>query len=626
MAKSAKFDRDRAMAIIREGTEEEQRRLLDDIVYRLENKKYGLVWERGGDDEDSAFETENVVVECSSGIPYPIYRGDLSTFPERADGNLLLEGDNYVWLNLLEQTHRECFDIVYFDPPYGTGATNASSGFLYNDRFVKKDNVFKHSMWLDFIQKRLKLAYGLLALHGVVIISCDEHYQADLKLLCDEVFGEDNCVGVLPTIMNWKGNQSEFGFAGTHEYTIVYAKDKSSCVLNELPLTEEELQEWDKDEIGYYKQGAFLRATGIDAPRERRQWMFYPVLIKDGEVSVIDESEYAQIYDDTTKTFDDDYVRHLVSKYEQLGYEVLLPTIDNNQYGRWRWGYEKMKNDSHEVIVKKAKGSGSALYKKQRPTNGKIPTVKPKSVLYKPEYSSGNGSAQIEELLGRGAFNNPKPLSLMEDLLYIGGNENALVLDFFAGSGTTAHAIENLNLRDNGSRRWVLITSNEDQDEDDGNPETGICRDITKPRLDTIITGVRPDGSKYSDGLDSGYSYYQYGFLPRTIYKDKNARAFQRPVVLDPFVAIKYGAYKIATDEEAMAYIYRSKDAIIVLAFGQATKETIERILAGVEVDEDLPVIAIVSDGCPLDMEHQNDIEVVPFSKLTDNSYLGGRR
>ena len=200
-----------------------------------------------------------------------------------------------------------------------------------------------------------------------------------------------------------------------------------------------------------------MRATGDEDKRENRAEMFYPFLIKGDEITVLEEDEFSKIYDKTTKVFDDKFLKQLKEKYEKLGYSFVLPFSDG-AYGRWRWGYSEKNKErlKYDVIVNK-NGDGITLYKKQRPELGELPSKKPKTIFYKPEYSSGNGTAQIKSLLGDKYFSNPKPTELIKDLIIVGSNNDDLILDFFAGSGTTADAIMQLNVENFGKRNFILV-------------------------------------------------------------------------------------------------------------------------------------------------------------------------
>lgn len=392
--------------------------------------------------------------------------------------NLLIKGDNLEVLKHLANAYYEQVKMIYIDPPYNTG----KDGFVYNDdrKFTVKElqqligvdeekakrildftlqKSNSHSAWLTFIYPRLYIAKQLLKEDGVIFVSIDDSEVAQLRLLMDEeIFGAENFVAELPTIMNLKGNNDEFGFAGTHEYTLVYCKNKAKAVFNEFSVDEETiLKSWEEDEIGYFKKGAPMRATGDEDKRENRAEMFYPFLIKGDEITVLEEDEFSKIYDKTTKVFDDKFLKQLKEKYEKLGYSFVLPFSDG-AYGRWRWGYSEKNKErlKYDVIVNK-NGDGITLYKKQRPELGELPSKKPKTIFYKPEYSSGNGTAQIKSLLGDKYFSNPKPTELIKDLIIVGSNNDDLILDFFAGSGTTADAIMQLNVENFGKRNFILV-------------------------------------------------------------------------------------------------------------------------------------------------------------------------
>ena len=437
---------------------------IGDILKEIDRKKYGLVFEEHQESIDELLGTH---------IPVLTEESDLKVVND-GETNFLIEGDNLAALQLLEKTHKGKIDVIYIDPPYNTG----NKDFIYDDSYVDSTDEFKHSKWLSFMGKRLSIAKNLLNENGFIFISIDDNEQSDLRIMCDEIFGSDNFVANLPTIMNLKGNQDEYGFAGTHEYTTVYAKNKMTGTLGLFKIDEddEELEKWDEDEIGFFKQGANLKSTGVNAPREKRPNLFFPIYItKDGRYSVDKE----------------------------LDNSIAVYPITDGKEMSWRWSKEKFKNESYNIIIIQD-GEKISIYKKQRPNLGDLPTKKPKSFFYKPEYSSGNGTAQIKEIFDKKVFNNPKPIDLIKDLIQISTTHSSTILDFFAGSGTTGHAVLKLNAEDGGHRKFILCTNN----------ENNICRDITYQRLKTVITGKRKDGSTYSDGLPGSLKYFKVGYLP----------------------------------------------------------------------------------------------------------------
>lgn len=451
-------------------SKEELITLLQKHEEELRRKKYGLVWEKER-------EPEKVVLECAKHLPVLKAVSERTLNTDASDDNILIEGDNYHALSVLCYTHKEKIDVIYIDPPYNTG----NKDFIYNDRFVEKEDKYRHSKWLNFMEKRLLLARDLLKDTGVIFISIDDNEMYNLKLLSDRVFGEENFIANLPTIMNLKGNNDQFGFAGTHEYTIVYAKNILNVKLNEFEVDEEKLLlEWHEDDIGLYKKGANLKSTGGNAPREKRPNLFFPIFI-----SYTTKSLYV--------TNDDKPISSLDT--------VLLPITDGKEMS-WRWSKQKVKNEIYDIII-----SDNGLYKKQRPDIGDLPSKKPKSLFYKPEYSSGNGTSQLKNMFSEKVFNNPKPPELIKDILYLSSKKDSIILDFFAGSGTTGHAVLELNKQDGGNRKFILCTNN----------ENGICENVTYPRLQKVIEGYQKNGNgERVEGLGGNLRYFKTALLPKS--------------------------------------------------------------------------------------------------------------
>lgn len=378
----------------------------------------------------------------------------------------LIIGENYDVLKNLVATYTKngqgLIDVIYIDPPYNTEKTkedgNDYKSEVESSKFVYRDK-FSRTGWLNMMKERLELARKLLSDKGVIFISIDDNEQAYLKVLCDEIFGENNFIGSMPTIMNLKGNQDEFGFAGTHEYTLVYVKDKSSARFGKFSLDDEEFIEWEEDEIGYYKQGAGLKATGVNAPRNKRPNLYYPVYIKNNEISLKEKAGFTPIY-----------------------------PITKGQEMSWRWSKEKMQRQLNDVIVSCENEDTITLYKKQRPELGDLPSKKPKTLFYKPTYSTTTGTNTLNDILGEKIFNNPKPVQLLKDLFFVSSDKNSIVLDFFGGSGTTGQAVMELNEEDGGNRQCILVTNN----------ENNIATDVTYERLYRVVNGKGTKGESFS--------------------------------------------------------------------------------------------------------------------------------
>lgn len=447
--------------------------------------------------------------------------------PENVNSeNLLIKGDNLEVLKHLVNAYYEKIKMIYIDPPYNTGG----DGFVYQDdrKFTVEELQYltgvdsekakrildftrqksnSHSAWLTFMYPRLYIAKQLLRDDGVIFISIDDNEVAQLRLLLDEIFGEENLIAELPTIMNLKGNNDEFGFAGTHEYTIVYSKSKVSATLNQLNINEDDLEDWMEDEAGYYKQGANLKATGINAPREKRPNLFYPIFVdSNDEVYVTDDDNPPQKFaGELTK---------------------LLPTT-NGQEMSWRWSKDKVKNEPYNIIV--SKNGNMGIYKKQRPNLGELPSKKPKTIFYKAEYSSGNGTAQLKNLFGDKYFPNPKPNELIKDFISIGISSGDLVFDFFAGSGTTGDAVMQLNAEDGGDRKFILVQLPEQIDQRKSKPAYDFVTnelkaeptifEITRERLLRAAAKIKNEKPDYKGNL--GFKVFET--MP--IWEDYNFEA-----------------------------------------------------------------------------------------------------
>ena len=452
-----------------------------------------------------------------------------SVNPDMAGGNCIIEGENLEVLKLLLCAYRGQVKCIYIDPPYNTG-----NDFVYKDNFaegtsaywehtgVTQDGVKMstntradgrfHSNWLNMIYPRLLVARQLLREDGVIFVSIDDNEVTHLRKVMDEVFGEGNFVGCLPTVMNLKGNNDQFAFAGTHEYTLVYSNDRSQTVFKEFELDEEEQESWSEDEYGPYKQGANLKATGTNAPRTMRPNLFFPLYL-------------------TT----DDQVR--INRSSESDIEI-FPITDGLEMS-WRWSKQKFADESHNVIVNRTANAVS-IYKKQRPSIGDVPSRKPKTLFYKPEYSSGNGTNEIKQIFGNKIFENPKPLALVRDLISLVAKFNDLVLDFFAGSGTTAHAVLDFSSKNNLGLKFLLVQIPEEtpQQSDARDAGFGVISSATVERIKRVIQG-------YGDTpqpIEAGFKVFtlEKSAFPRADFApDPDASAEQNLKVLKAFIAQK---------------------------------------------------------------------------------------
>lgn len=417
--------------------------------------------------------------------------------------NLFIEGDNLEALKLLQKSYYKKVKMIYIDPPYNTG-----NDFIYPDDF--RDNIKNyleftgqvdsegrklsvnaetsgryHTDWLNMMYPRLKLARNLLQDDGVIFISIDDNEVTNLRKICDEIFGEENFVACLPTIMNLKGNNDQFGFAGTHELTVVYVKEKSLLEdLNGIPLDDEDLKDYvEKDDIGYYKQGATLMRTGEAGLRLKRPKGYYPIYVSK------------------------DLSRMSLERIDDTDYEVYPKTVSGVEMS-WRRSPETLRNSISEFIIKET-NNGISFYKKQRVEEDKVRGKKPKTLFYKPEYSSGNGTEVLKTLFNGRLFDNPKPVSLIKDFISVGLGGEGLILDFFSGSATTAHAVLDLNKEDGFNRKFILIQLPEPCDKKSEAFKAGYetIAEIGKERMRRVTNNIKDEAPKYK--VDLGFKVFK---------------------------------------------------------------------------------------------------------------------
>ena len=290
--------------------------------------------------------------------------------------NLFIEGDNLDALKLLQETYLGKVKMIYIDPPYNTG-----KDFIYKDDFSSQKKEYEissgvrneegirlvangsssgrfHSDWISMMYPRVRLAKNLLSDDGVLFVSIDENELLNLQKICEEVFGRENVLGNFPVVMNLKGNQDAYGFAETHEYFVACIKDKSSCEIGRFPVDEEKVfSEWSEDDYGIFKEADNLRATGVNAPRERRPNLWYPIYLNE-------EAGHFYVTDDEAPLDPSD--------------TAIWPINPEGSELSWYWAKNSFKENTHNLILKKT-SNGWQFYKKQRPSIGDLPTSKPKS-------------------------------------------------------------------------------------------------------------------------------------------------------------------------------------------------------------------------------------------------------
>ncbi len=459
------------------------------IEYELTKKKYGLLWEEHEEKVDEELKTKIPTFEEIKNKEIVSNKNDKFNF--------LLEGDNLHSLYLLEKTYKERIDVIYIDPPYNTGAND----FIYNDKIVDLEDGYRHSKWLSFIYKRLEIAKKLLTKDGIIFISIDDNEQAQLKLICDEVFGECNFVGNIVWEKRTKCQNTKtakYMLQSKTESIFVYKNksEKYEFCLNyeadrEYPSIDEEGNYYRLEKLGE------MSAIGIRG----RETMIFPI-------------------------------------------EGIMPKKGN----QWKFGKDTIEHykQRNDLIVKNDK-----VYFRIRPQDEEVKMKPFWSLFFKEIGTAESAKNELNNILGtkEHGFETIKPVKLIKDLIFhvVGNNKNAIVLDFFAGSGTTAQAVLELNREDNGSRKFILCTNN----------ENNICEDITYQRLKTIITGRRKDNTEYSNGINANLKYYKTTYIPRINTEEENIQEnllfnIKNLIQLENGISIDDERIKVILDEEKL--------------------------------------------------------------------------
>ncbi|MFA4953910.1 MAG: site-specific DNA-methyltransferase [Patescibacteria group bacterium] len=432
----------------------DRKELIKEIDQLCKRKKYGLVWED---------KPENVVVQCKTELPVlgEVKSKEIITDPDKPI-NLLIEGDNYHALSVLNYTHKGKIDAIYADPPYNTGAKN----WVYNNDYVDANDAFRHSKWLSFMQNRLKLAKSLLKPEGVIVVTIDDYEASTLKLLMDDIFGEVNYLGTVVIKNNPQGRSSVSGFQISHEYALFYGRS-AKAKIGRLPRTQEQIARYnEKDEIGPFEWRNFRAQYSTESPK-----MKYPIFVRkdssDFRIPKIEWNKEKGSYDLLEKP----------KAFEQIS----LPVDSKGRERTWKWAIETVELvKSTEMGVRLDKDKNPSVFYKGRMANE---WMLPYTIWDKSDYSASSmGTNLLISLLGEKKFDYPKSLHAVIDCLRVlTSKKDATFLDFFAGSGTTGHAVFELNKKDSGNRKFILCTNN----------ENGIANEVCYPRIEKVINGYK---------------------------------------------------------------------------------------------------------------------------------------
>ena len=481
--------------------------LIEEINSLKKQKKYGLVWED---------KLEKVAKDCEGMLPV------VKEVPEKTiheddnskPTNIIIEGDNYHALSVLNYTHAEKIDVIYIDPPYNTG----NKDFVYNDSFVDKEDSFRHSKWLSFMRKRLILAYELLKTNGVIFISIDDNEYANLNLMCQDIFGEDN----IETII-WHKVADDSGrlkithrVRREHEYILVCYKNIKDTFFKKY-LSDRNYKNTytnpDNDPRGPYKQGII---STTEAKSNKNGKNYYSVTTPSGK-------QYSRQW--------------RVSKDE-------FEKLDSD--GRIYYGKKGNSVPSLKVFINEKKET--------------TPTT-----LFLDLGTAKTAGKELRNILNKELKERfpIKPSELIYRIVQISSNKNDTILDFFAGSGTTGQAVLELNQNDNGSRSFILCTNNEANGKVEAGRD-GVAQKVLYPRIKTVITGIRGDGTKYSDGIPANVRYFKTDFVEKGDSTDETREKIVARAT--DIIRIKEGTFDTVLDNQSLK-LYSNGNVLTAIIF-----------------------------------------------------------
>lgn len=421
--------------------------------------------------------------------------------------NIFIEGDNLDALKLLQETYLGKIQMIYIDPPYNTG-----NDFIYEDDFSEDvESFFIHSLqedeegnrlvanteangrfhsdWMSMIYSRLKLARNLLKDEGVIFISIDDNESNNIAKICDEIFGAGNRLGCITVISNLKGRSDDKFFATAHNYLLAY--QKNSFKTYGVPLPAEYIDDYPHvDQNGRKYRLLGLRKRGSSAKREDRPKMYFPIYTtpQGGAISLVKDKNF------TVEIF---------------------PKLSDGSDGRWRWGVESVIARNCELLARPV-GSESRLDVFQidyADSESGIKRIKPKTVWSGSEFANETGTLEVKKVFNTNIFDNPKPVGLIEYCLEQATCKanNDLILDFFSGSSTTAHAVMKLNAKDNGNRKFIMVQLPETCSESTNAFKAGYqtIAEIGKERIRRAGKKIKDENPLTTQNLDIGFRVFK---------------------------------------------------------------------------------------------------------------------
>lgn len=486
---------------------------LEQEIENLKNtKKYGLVW-------DSEKEPEQVVLACQTKLPILKEVKDKKIINNNTwDSNILIEWDNYHALQVLNYTHKEAIDVIYIDPPYNTW----NKDFIYNDKYIDKEDTYRHSKWLNFMEKRLRLAHNLLKEDGVIFISIDDNEQAQLKLLCDEIFWEENFSSLIwqkqdPKVDRNTNSKQINREKRIHEYIFIIFKNKYGSNFSKVMRLPDWSKEWknpDKD-IRWPYQSWILSFEEWHKNEDKNSIYYYSITLPSWRIMTrhffITKDNFIRLNNDNRIYFPKwwDWVPRLkVFQFEEK--EYYLESII-----RWFWTSSSAKDELEEIFF------------------------------------------------NREIFDTPKPLKLIKELIRASSKKNSIILDFMAWSWTTWHAVLDLNKEDWGNRKFILCTNN----------ENNICEEITYERIKRVSNWYTNSKWKEIEWLWGNLRYYKTDFVEVESLKDiTDKQKLELTYNAWELLAIKEWIYN-ELEKNKFWQIFENETDIVAIYFAESTRK-----------------------------------------------------
>ena len=480
-----------------EGLTDKERSALLGLLRK--NKTYGLIWEDKPEDVEERLRDELPV---------------LTEVPERAiisedkdaPNHILIEGDNLEALATLAYTHEGKIDVIYIDPPYNTGKKNE---FKYNDSWVDKDDLFKHTKWCSYINRRLKIAKKLLSQSGVIFLSIDDHEYSQLKSICDSIFFENNFICNFIWYTDGHTDNQDI-FTNVHEYILCYSFNKNHIKPNNIVdpnIDESSKIQRDFAENSIIKNGAKNPPTRIKLP------VGFPC-----EVESLNLSPSENLTEFLSDVKNNLYISREITKRYNMKYPVRFSNLIVSNYSLQEECEVFSGWMNPEKLKEFIKNDCNPIFESKTQTTLRFYLSKNGVIYYRREGRSSHYVQTVLENMGTTeqnkymlermgvSFDYPKPLKLIQYLLSLFSKKNSVCLDFFAGSGTTLHATMQLNAEDGGHRQCILVTNN----------ENNICEEVTYVRNKRVINGYKtPKGTNVPGLTKNNLRYYRTGFVSR---------------------------------------------------------------------------------------------------------------